>query len=467
MNTKKIQFYAVCLLALTACGGGGSGSNSTASSTSGSSTSSCSVSAQKTYLRSFIDETYLWYKDVPYVNPASYATPQDYFDVLKTPAVTSSGKPVDQFHWSLTTESWNSFTSGIAEDYGIQWAMKSNTPPRNYIVAEIMPDSPAAKAGVRRGDVLSKVDGVDFVKDNTQAGINVLNEGLFPSIATATHQFVFSSASGSKTVSLKPATVVNTTVQNVKTLASSKGTIGYFTFDDHIMKSEAELIDAINTLKAQNIKGLVLDLRYNGGGYLTIANELAYMIAGPASAGKTFERTVFNDKLSQYNESMLFTTLDSSKKPLPYLGLSEVTVIASQGTASASESIINGLRGIDVKVNIVGDYTRGKPYGFYPEDHCGYTYFAVQFKGVNAKGDGDYADGFAPTCLASDDFSHLRGDPAESSLATALRHIETGQCTSTASAAVPRLLRSDAAGRYTLVRPASREMRIMDKPFKP
>jgi hypothetical protein len=149
------------------------------------------------------------------------------------------------------------------------------------------------------------------------------------------------------------------------------------------------------------------------------------------------------------------------------LGLSEVTVIASQGTASASESIINGLRGIDVKVNIVGDFTRGKPYGFYPEDYCGYTYFAIQFKGVNAKGYGDYADGFEPTCLAADDFSHLRGDPAESSLATALRHIETGKCTSTASAAVPRLLRSDAAGRYTLVRPASREMRIMDKPFKP
>ena len=56
-----------------------------------------------------------------------------------------------------------------------------------------------------------------------------------------------------------------------------------------------QLINAINTLKAANVTDLVLDIRYNGGGYLDIASELAFMIAGSArTAGRTFEQLVFN-----------------------------------------------------------------------------------------------------------------------------------------------------------------------------
>src|SRR5437660_7683821 len=68
-------------------------------------------------------------------------------------------------------------------------------------------------------------------------------------------------------------------------------------FDDHIATAEQEFIDAVNTLKAQSIVDLVLDIRYNGGGYLDIASELAYMIAGTVpTAGRTFEQIQFNDK---------------------------------------------------------------------------------------------------------------------------------------------------------------------------
>ena len=58
-------------------------------------------------------------------------------------------------------------------------------------------------------------------------------------------------------------------------------------------------------------------------------------------------------------------------------------------TCSASESIINGLRGVNVQVIQIGSTTCGKPYGFYPEDNCGTTYFSIQFKGVNAAGFGE------------------------------------------------------------------------------
>ncbi len=114
-------------------------------------------------------------------------------------------------------------------------------------------------------------------------------------------------------------------------------------------------------------------------------------------------------------------------------------MITTDSTCSASEAVINALRGIDVEVVQIGSATCGKPYGFYPTDNCGTTYFTIQFQGVNAKGFGDYADGFIPSsspnfdfelpgCTVSDDFSAALGDPEEAMLSTALAHSATGSC---------------------------------------
>lgn len=100
---------------------------------------------------------------------------------------------------------------------------------------------------------------------------------------------------------------------------------------------------------------------------------------------------------------------------------------------------MNGLRGIDVEVIQIGDKTCGKPYGFYPQDNCGTTYFSIQFSGINSKGFGDYADGFKPSktpvfaadvkgCPVADDFSRALGDPEEHMLRTALHHINSATC---------------------------------------
>ena len=127
-------------------------------------------------------------------------------------------------------------------------------------------------------------------------------------------------------------------------------------------------------------------------------------------------------------------------RTLPALNLNRVFVLSGPGTCSASETIINGLRGIDVEVVLIGETTCGKPYGFYPLDNCGTTYFTVQFRGVNAKNFGDYADGFSPAnltttagvsipgCAVADDFSKLLGDPEEARLAAALNFMQDGSC---------------------------------------
>jgi len=137
-------------------------------------------------------------------------------------------------------------------------------------------------------------------------------------------------------------------------------------------------------------------------------------------------------------------------------------VLTGAGTCSASESIINGLRGAGVTVNQIGTTTCGKPYGFYPQDNCGTTYFAIQFQGVNQLGFGDYADGFAPTCTVADDFNHALGDPAEARLAMALGHRASGSCVAATGQGMAKVqsVRVPQGVEPTLVRSPLRENRF-------
>ena len=126
-------------------------------------------------------------------------------------------------------------------------------------------------------------------------------------------------------------------------------------------------------------------------------------------------------------------------------------VLTGPGTCSASESIMNGLRGVDVEVIQIGSTTCGKPYGFYPKDNCGTTYFTIQYRGVNAKNFGDFADGFSPEntdptgivgtvvpgCSIGDDFSSQLGDPLEARFAAAIQYRATGTCPAATGAGVP------------------------------
>jgi hypothetical protein len=193
---------------------------------------------------------------------------------------------------------------------------------------------------------------------------------------------------------------------------------------------------------------LILDVRYNGGGFLAIASEVAYMIAGAVpTAGRVFEQLQFSDKHRSINPvtggaltPLPFFDTSSSGQPLPTLNLSRVYVLTGSMTCSASESIINGLRGVGVEVIQIGSTTCGKPYGFYAKDNCGTTYFTVQFQGVNAAGFGSYGDGFSPQntmtargealpgCSVRDDFDFELGDPLEARVAAALEYRRSQTC---------------------------------------
>lgn len=423
------------------------------------------LAEEKRWLRSFIDQTYLWYREVPAnLNPEDYPTMLDYFAVLKTPAITASGRAKDRFHLTYPSELWDEMSnSGVSLGYGITWSRSTGEVPRIWVVTLVEPGSAADAAGIKRGDRLVSVDGVTSADTNASA---TFNAGVTPATAGEAHAFVFQRGGGTFSLKLTAQKMAKAPVQSTRVISTPTGNVGYLQFHDHNAIAERQLLDAFTTLKAAGVNDLVLDMRYNGGGYVVVAAELAYMVAGQASSGKVFEKLIRNDKLRQPSPQLfqsqsvgLAPASLASGTALPYLGLKRVTILTTAGTCSASEAVINGLRGVDVEVNLIGGETCGKPYAFTPQPNCGTTYFAIQNQGVNDKGFGDYADGFQPTCKVDDDLEHALGDTSERLLAAALSYRANGVCPAT-----PLRARSlNAAGPLQLVRPEGKEIAILHR----
>ncbi|TQV85436.1 S41 family peptidase [Aliikangiella coralliicola] len=481
INRLSIQLFAAAsLTTLLACGGGGGGDGSVAIGTSqptwtagvfadessfknlcqspraGTSDRQGTTLHENHWLRSWSNNTYLWYDEITDRDPALSSTALEYFALLKTEATTPSGNPKDQFHFTYDTEEWEQLQqSGVSAGYGAKWKIVSSAPPREIRVAYNEPNSPAASANLDRGAEILEIDGVDVVNAGDQASVNTINAGLFPAGAGETHTFTVRDIGSTQTrsISMTSAAVTSSPVRMVNTIDTPTGKVGYILFNSHIAPAEEGLVNAVNQLSNEGVNDLVLDLRYNGGGLLAIASQLAYMIAGPTpTSGRTFDNLTFNDKHTTtnpvtgqalsptpfYDRSLGFSVTEGQQ--LPFLNLNRVFILSTDNTCSASEAIINGLRGVDFEVILIGSTTCGKPYGFYPTDNCGTTYFTIQFRGENQKGFGDYADGFSPAntsgtigevvtgCSVADDFSNPLGDAQEGQIAAALSYRTTGTC---------------------------------------
>lgn len=392
------------------------------------------------WLRSWSYETYLWYDEINYTDPEeippSAQGVSDYFDTMITLETTPAGNAKDRFHYTRDTAEYEAASQqGISSGYGASFRLISARPPRELVITLVEPNSPAANAGLKRGSRILTIDGEDLINGTDVA---TLNAGLFPSQIGEQHTFSVQDrgALEPRTVTMLSAQINEDPVPITRIIATDTGNVGYLLFNRHILPAEQKLVDAIRSLRDQNIADLVLDLRYNGGGYLYIANQLAYMIAGSSVAGQTFGSLEFNSKNPSTNpitgqalEPSAFLTRTIEAQPsgtaLPTLDLpqSRVFVLTTGATCSASEALINALRGVDVQVIQIGATTCGKPYGFYPQDNCGTTYFTTQFRSVNALGFGDYPDGFSPAnsteasiglalpgCQTVEDYSPLGSD---------------------------------------------------------
>ena len=439
---------------------------------------------ENNFLRSWSNRTYLWYGEIDDQDPSLFGDPVSYFAELRTfadsasaaPGQCSAGAPFgdfsgckDKFHAARDSLQYcQSAQGGVSAGYGASWALLAAAPPREIVVAYTEPNSPATDVGLLRGAEILEVDGVAVLDGSASA----LNAGLFPSGVGETHTFTVLDPGSAmpRSVTMTSEVITNAMVQNTKVINTPTGDVGYMTFNFFRAPAEQELIDAVNFLnQGDGIDDLVLDIRYNGGGFGDIASQLAYMIAGPGpTAGRTFDLLQFNDKhpvtdifgrpitpMPFHDQSTGFFVLPAGQ-PFPTLNLSRVFVLTGPGTCSASEAVMNGLRGVGVEVIQIGSTTCGKPYGFYAQENCGNTYFTIQFRGVNELNYGDYTDGFVPSavddgeanvlgCQVGDDFSQQLGNPAENRLEVALAY-QAGQGCVAPVLAAP----GDALGKPTL-----------------
>ena len=415
------------------------------------------------WLRSWSNDTYLWYDEIQDKDPGLYATSApgvaEYFDLLKTEATTPSGNPKDRFHFTRDTAEYVARSQqGITFGYGATYKLISSSAPRELVIVLVNENSPAADAGLQRGSRIVTVDGVDLINGSDT---DTLNAGLWPNQVNEDHNFevLDPGSTDRRAITMTSAQIDTDAVPETRIIATDSGKVGYLLFTDHILTAEQQLKDAVTQMRNANVTDLVLDLRYNQGGFLYLANQISYMIAGAGVSGQTFNSLQFNQKNPGVNpvtggavspDAFLTTTTENAAPAgaaLPTLELPQprVFVLTTGSTCSASEAIINGLRGVSVEVIQFGSTTCGKPYGFYPQDNCGTTYFTTQFRSVNAAGFGDYPDGFSPAnstestigvtlpgCQAVDDYTPL-GEPTEPMLAAALAYRENGGVCSEAS----------------------------------
>jgi C-terminal processing protease CtpA/Prc len=411
---------------------------------------------EKMWLRSWTNDSYLWFDEVPDNDPNPFSV-ANYFAQLKTSETTPSGSLKDNFHFSQSTEEYNQRTqSGVASGYGISWEFVNNSAPRQLVVRYTEPGSPANLAGVKRGYQVKTIDAIDFVNTVQAAEIAQLNDALFPTSVSNSTLFGFVDMTGNDVppITITSGNIALQPVQNVRVIDTDLGRVGYMQFNSHIRAAQDGLINGFQQFVDANVTELVLDMRYNGGGLLAMASQVAYMIAGSAQTNnQIFETTQFNTKYPTtdpvngnplqptpfYNREIDWDNNRFTDKALPSLALTRVFILSTDGTCSASEAVINSLKGIDIEVVLIGDTTCGKPYGFYPADNCSTTYFSIQFQGVNAKNFGDYALGFTPTvspqfqdqlpgCFVEDDFGQALGDSNEALLSAALSFATTGVC---------------------------------------
>jgi C-terminal processing protease CtpA/Prc len=386
---------------------------------------SCDALGQTTFVRDVLDEIYLWYQELPPLDPALFDTPEAYLDAVRY-------RPLDAtFSYVADRAASDAFFS---DSQFIGFGFSSQiTGPEQARVAAVFPQSPAEEAGLQRGDRLLAIDGravSELVAEGTLFGSFGPNE-----IGYEVHLAWTAEGGTVREATLVKRLVTIPTVSLTRVFELDGRRVGYVHFRNFVRPSTEALDAAFGALRDAGADELVLDLRYNGGGLVTVAQHLAGLVGGTVTFAQVFGRYEHNDRNRSRDTTLRFPRPDAT------LELRRLMVITTGSSASASELVINGLRPW-MEVVVIGTPTFGKPVGQYAFNFCDKVLFPVSFSIVNARGEADYFGGIPADCAAGDDLDHPLGDPAEASLGEALHYLRHGSCSSTgsvsASARAPR-----------------------------
>jgi C-terminal processing protease CtpA/Prc len=417
---RRYVVASLVLAALTACGDNTSSENNLGDAVSGM----CTTEGENQQVFESLQKDYFWYRDLPAsINPSAYKSSNDLLTAVK------SSK--DRFSFIITSQEYQDRYIN-ARYVGFGFSQQINSRRDGLLMAYVYTDSSAYREGLRRGDTITHIDNIPVA--TWLADIDAkrkTNDDMFGTATAGVQRTVrWTSHNGNVVERLLTKSAVTTnTILHSSVQRLDGRTIGYMVQSSFIDLTESELNTVFDQFKAQNVDTLVLDLRYNGGGLIRVANQLSSQIAWPQVNGQVFVQYRYNDKNSNKNESSAFS-LGNGRQAL---GLKKVYVLTSPSTCSASEMVINSLRPF-IDVVTIGETTCGKPIGMMPSNICNKVLFAINFQTVNARGFGDYFDGLPAQCQVKPTIAGDWGSDADPQWQAALTHIKTGSCPAFATA---------------------------------
>jgi carboxyl-terminal processing protease len=361
-------------------------------------------------------DIYLWYNNIPQsFNARSHDDANEIMEAIR-PYSTEPGfsKPVDRWSFAVTKAEWDGVSSGISGDFGMGVFFLTNSDLR---VSYVERESPAGKAGIRRGWRIKAINGSTNI---SPSNANAIIAAVYQSNSSS---FTFTKPSGGDVnITLNAAGYQEHPIFLDSVYTSGGKKTGYLVFNSFLGDTTEiynEFSRVFNRFSAAGVSDVVIDLRYNGGGYVSVQNVLANWLVPNAGNGGVMEVQKYNDKYATFNETVKYQKKGS-------LNLSRLFVIVSQQTASASELLINSLTPY-MDVQLVGpSATHGKPVGFFPIPVGDWYIFPVSFRTVNKNGDGNYFDGIALDHQVGDGLDKDWGDVNESCLRTVLTFINSG-----------------------------------------
>ena len=373
--------------------------------------SECSQIGQNRFVYDTLQQWYFWDTSIPNnINPDNYTSVDSLLD-----AMVANAPEIDRFSYITDQQTSDDFfNNGIFVGAGFTSKQIDET----LKLGLVFPGSPAAVAGLERGFEIVSVDGVS-VADTLAAGNSV---DFGESTAGTVVDIDYRDLDGNLfSTSITKAETNVPTVPISKVIDNDGVQTAYLFFYTFIEPSNQALANAFAQFQNEGAEELIVDVRYNGGGLISVANYLSGLIGGTTTQGQVLSKRLHNSQNTDRNETTIFSN------EVDALDLNRVVFITTEGSASASELLINSLEPF-LEVAVIGERTFGKPVGQYGFDFCGNTLFPVSFETVNALDQGQYFDGIAPTCIADDDLSFAIGNEGEASLASALTYLQTGTC---------------------------------------
>ena len=411
-------FMSIMLTVLLVGCGAGAGNDSNTSAfteplTSRPAPRSCSIAGINTWVHESMQDYYLFYDQIDRnIDPAAFDSPEQFMRELRV-------QPNDTFSYVTDEVAYNAFFSE-GETFGYGWNFARDG-DNTLLFALVEPNSPLALAGVERGEELVSINDID-IDDFTAMTSIAQNDILGVGDQVKTIDLVVADAAQQpRQVTVTKATYDVQTVLDSNVISRNAGNVAYLHFYQFISTSSDELEEAFSFFNDTGVTELVLDLRFNGGGRISVANELASYIIGPDHGNDVFATFALNDKYQHENAGLNFRTMAES------LSLNRVFVLQSDNTCSASELVVNSLRPF-IEVITVGETSCGKPYASSPNFGCEKVVNALEYELLNADGAGGYFNGIAADCPVQDNVRTALGDTSEPLLAEALNYIDTGSC---------------------------------------